>query len=95
MCRKKLVSLTVRFSSSLRQFLLALLADEQAVVGVEGIDAALLQAAQQPVLQEVRAALVEVHAALLVDQGLQQLQFRVRSVWELVPLRMCSCVLSR
>ena len=26
--------------------------------------------------QEVRAALVEMHAAFLVDQGLQQLQFR-------------------
>ena len=62
----------------LGQFLLALLADQQPVVGVERIDAALLQAAQQPVLQEVRAPLVEVHAALLVDQRLQQLQFRVR-----------------
>jgi hypothetical protein len=33
---------------------------------------------QQAVLQEVRAALVKVHAALLIDERLQQLQFRFR-----------------
>ena len=58
------------------QFVLALLADEQAVIGVERVGAAFLQAAQEPVLEEVGAALVEVHAALLVDECLQQLQFR-------------------
>ncbi len=62
----------------LGQFVLALVADQQPVVGVEGIGAAFLQAAQQPVLKKVGAALVEVHAALLVDERLQQLQFRFR-----------------
>jgi hypothetical protein len=62
----------------LGQFRFALLADQQPVVGVEGIGAALLQPAQQPVLQEVGAALVEVHAALLIDQRLQQPKFRFR-----------------
>ena len=62
----------------LGQFVLALVADQQTVVGIEGVDAALLQAAQQAVLKKVRAAFVEVHAALLVDERLQQLQFRFR-----------------
>ena len=75
--RKKLVSLTVRFSSSCDSSCFALLADQQAVVAVERIQLALFQPALQTVLQEVRAAVVEVHAALLVDERLQQFQFRV------------------
>src|SRR5271165_2513802 len=62
----------------LGQFRFAFLADQQPVVGVEGIDVTLAQPAQQPVLQEVSAALVEVHAALLINQGLQQPKFRLR-----------------
>ncbi len=56
----------------LGQFVLALGTDQQPVIGVEGIDAALLQPPQETILQEMGAALVEVHAALLVDQRLQQ-----------------------
>ena len=55
----------------LGQFVLALRADEQAVIRVEGVDAAFLEPAQQPVLEKVRAPLVEVHAALLIDESLQ------------------------
>ena len=58
------------------ELVLALLADEQAIVAVEGVQAALAQAAEQAVLQEVGAAFVEMHAALLVDEGLQELEFR-------------------
>src|SRR4029077_5995610 len=61
----------------LREFLLAFVADEQPVISVERIGAALPQAPQQPVLEEMGAALVEVHAALLVNECLQQLQFRI------------------
>src|SRR5208337_998652 len=50
-------------------------ADQQAVVTVEGIQSALLQAALQTVLQEIGAARVEMHAALLIHQRLQELQF--------------------
>ena len=35
----------------------------------------MFQPALQAVLQEMRAALIKVHAAFLVDQGLQQLEF--------------------
>jgi hypothetical protein len=62
----------------LGQFVLALRADQQPVVGIERVGAALLQPAQQPILEKVRAAFVEVHAALLVNERLQQLQFRFR-----------------
>src|SRR5271155_316302 len=64
--------------NQLGQFRLAFLADQQPVIGVEGIDAAFLQPAQQTVLKKMSAALVEVHAALLIHQRLQQPQFRVR-----------------
>ena len=63
------------------EFLLALVADQEAVVGVERVGAALAEPAQQPVLEEVGATLVEVHAALLVDERLQQLQFRLGQYW--------------
>ena len=56
----------------LRKFLLPLLADQQTVVAVEGIDAGIPSGGAQAVLQEVRAAFVEVHAAFLVHEGLQQ-----------------------
>ena len=54
------------------------MADQQAVVGIERIGVALLQPPQQAVLQKVRAAFVEVHAALLIHQRLQKLKFRFR-----------------
>src|SRR5438270_7515612 len=59
------------------EFFFALLTDQEAVIGVKGIDTAFLQPAQQAVLEEVGAAFVKVHAALLVDERLQQLQFRL------------------
>ena len=74
--RKKLVSLTVRFSSSAVSSCFAFAAGQQAVVAVKRVDLAGLQAPLQAVAQEMRAALVEIHAALLIDQRLQQLQFR-------------------
>ena len=57
------------------QFVFAFFADQQAVVGVEGVHAALFKAAVQAVLEEVGAARIEIHATFLVDQGLQQLEF--------------------
>ncbi len=59
------------------QFRLAGLADQKPVVAVERIDLAFSQAAQQAILQEVGAALVEMHAAFLVNQRLQKFQFRI------------------
>ena len=59
------------------QLLLAFAAGEQAVVGIERIHLAGFQAALQAIAQEMRAAFVEIHAAFLVDQRLQELQFRV------------------
>ena len=58
----------------LGEFALALIADEQAVIAVEGVELALLEASLQAVLQEMGAAFVEVHAALLVDEGLQEFE---------------------
>src|SRR5882724_408386 len=52
------------------------MAGEETVVGVKIVQAADLQAALQTVLKEMRPALIEIHAALLVDQGLQQLVLR-------------------
>ena len=60
----------------LGQFRLAFLADQQPVIRVEGIDTAFPEPPQQSVLQEVRAAFVEVHAALLIHQRLQKFKFR-------------------
>ncbi len=60
----------------LRQLAPSGVADQQPVVAVEGIHAAFLETPQQPVLQKMRAALVEVHAALLVHERLQKFQFR-------------------
>jgi len=45
-------------------------------VGLGLASAACAQTAEQAVLEKVGAALVEVHAALLVDEGLQQFEFR-------------------
>ena len=58
-----------------RELLLAFAAGEQAVVAVERIHLAGFQAALKAVAQEMGAALVEKHAAFLVDQRLQELQF--------------------
>ena len=67
--RKKLVSLTVRSSSSRASSCLPS-ADQQAVIAVERVEMALLHPPLQAVLQKMRAAFVEVHAAFLVDEGL-------------------------
>ncbi len=53
----------------------AFAAGEQAVVRVERIELANLQAALQAVFEEMRAALIKKHAALLVDKRLEQLEF--------------------
>jgi hypothetical protein len=77
----------------LRQFFFARRADQQAIVAVERIGLALLQAPQQTILQEVRAPLVEVHAAFLINQSLQQLQFRFGECGE-SPLAALMCIRS-
>src|ERR1035441_1763493 len=59
------------------KLLFARLTDEQAIVAVKRIQMALFQPPLQPVLQERCAPVVEVHAALLVDQRLQELQLGV------------------
>jgi hypothetical protein len=57
------------------ELLFAFPARQQPVVAVEGVHLARLQAALQTVAQEMSAALIEVHAALLVNERLQELQF--------------------
>jgi hypothetical protein len=57
------------------QFVLAFFADQQAVIAVERIQVAFFKTPLQAVLQEMRAPVVEVHAAFLVDEGLQKLEF--------------------
>ena len=57
-----------------RQLFFSLVADQQAVVTVEGIDLPLFEPALQSVFEEVGAALVEIHAAFLVHQVLQELE---------------------
>src|SRR6267378_4330366 len=49
-------------------------AGQQAVISIEGVELADFQAALQAILQEVRAALIEKHAAFLIDQRLEKLQ---------------------
>src|SRR5712664_325999 len=49
-------------------------AGQQTIVGVEGIELTGLEAALQPVLQEMRPALIEKHAAFLIDESLQEFQ---------------------
>jgi len=49
-------------------------AREQSVVAVKRIELTNFEPALKAVLQKVRAALVEKHAALLVDERLQKLQ---------------------
>ncbi len=68
----------------LGQFLLAFFADQQTVVAVERIEMTFFQAPLQTVLKKMGAPLVEVHAALLVDEHLQKLQL------SLVKLRRCA-----
>ena len=63
-----------------RQLFLALVADEQAIVAVERIDLPLFEPSLQAVFEEVRAALIEVHAALLVHQRLQELELGLRKL---------------
>ena len=57
------------------QFGSAFTAGEQTVVAVERIQLTGFQAALQAVLQKMRAALVEKHAAFLIDERLQKLEF--------------------
>src|SRR5580704_14321540 len=64
----------------LGQFVFSLAADQQAIIAVERIQMALFEPALQPVLEEVGAARIEMHAALLIDERLQQLQFRFRKL---------------
>jgi len=45
-------------------------------MGVKGIELASLEPALQTILEEMRAALVEKHPALLVDERLQKLELR-------------------
>ncbi len=52
------------------ELLLPFPAGEQPVVAVEGVELADFQAALQAVAKKVRPPLVEVHSALLIDQGL-------------------------
>ena len=63
-----------------RQLFFSLVADQQAVVAVERIELAFLQAALQTVFQKMGAAFIEVHAAFLVDQGLQKFELRLRKL---------------
>ncbi len=49
-------------------------AGQQAVIGIEGVELAGLQAALETVFQEMGTALVEKHAAFLVDEGLEKLE---------------------
>src|SRR6202171_4350861 len=58
------------------QFGLSLMAGQQTVVAVERVEAASFEPALQTVLQKMRPALVKIHAAFLIDKGLQELQFR-------------------
>ena len=57
------------------QFRFSFMAGEQPVIAVERVQPALLQPAMKTVLKEMGAALIKIHAAFLVDQGLQQLEF--------------------
>src|SRR5215471_6893867 len=57
-----------------REFGFAFMTGQQAIVAVKGIKPADFQAAIEPVLKEVRAALIKIHAAFLVDEALQQLE---------------------
>src|SRR6266852_7273090 len=50
-------------------------AGEQPVIRVEGVELAGFQAALQAIFEEVRAALIEKHAAFLIDQRLEELEF--------------------
>src|SRR4029077_7640335 len=55
-------------------------AGKQAVVGIERVKLAGFQAALEAILEEVRAALIEKHAAFLIDQRLKELQLRFREL---------------
>ena len=58
------------------EFVLPFAAGQQAIVVVEGIDLAGFETALQTILEKVRAALVEEHAAFLIDERLKELQLR-------------------
>ena len=62
------------------EFFLAFMARKQAIVVIERIESGGLQAAYEAVTQEMGAALIEVHAAFLIDKRLQQLQLGLSDV---------------
>ena len=51
-------------------------AGQQAVIGIERIELTSFQATLESIFQKMRAALIEEHAALLIDEGLKKLQLR-------------------
>ena len=53
---------------------------EQAIVAVKGIELAGFEPALQAILEKVRAALIEEHAAFLVNERLQELELRFRQL---------------
>src|SRR5438067_3921862 len=59
------------------KFMLAFRADQQPVVAVKGIHAALAQTALQAVLKKMRPPSIKKHAALLIHERLQQPHFSV------------------
>src|SRR5882757_9283862 len=60
-----------------RQFRAAFAAGKQTVISVKGIELANFQAALQAVFEKMSPALVEEHAAFLIHERLQQLQFSI------------------
>src|ERR1700722_9581069 len=58
----------------------AFAASQQTVVAIERVELTNLESALEAVFQEMRAALVEKHAAFLIDECLQQLQFSFRKL---------------
>jgi hypothetical protein len=57
------------------KFSLAFMTGQQAVIAVKSVETTGFQPPVQAVVEEVSAALVKIHAALLINQGLQQLKF--------------------
>ena len=60
-----------------REFRLAFAGGQQPVIAVKRINAGGLEPAVQTVLQEVHAAFIEEHAAFLINQSLQEFEFRL------------------
>src|SRR5215471_4168945 len=58
-----------------REFRFSFATGEKAIVAIKRIELAGLQTALETVFQEMRAAFVEEHAAFLINESLQKLQF--------------------